>query len=143
MGPVRRSESIIDVNLSKPGQSFTKLWIVFGFSLMKPQILKEQQFSFFHLRNHFLNFTADGFRSQTNVFLQKQRKFFSRRLQTHAFHPLPFGASKMRHQNAFSSRFDDSPDRWKSSHDSGIVGDLLIFIQGYIEINPDQYPPSL
>ena len=139
MAAVGYTESIVNSNVSKAGQLFCKFGVVLLFSLVITEVFEQQNFASLEVSSSFFCNFAYAVRSPFYIFAeefgQMCNEVFRGELRLTSFGRTADVAS----QDNSSAVIEQVVDGRQRANHTGVVGDVLIFIERNVIVNADKY----
>jgi len=134
------SKGVIDVDVGISSQFLGELVVVFFFPRVEPQVLQHDDVSGFHPVDGLPDLGPDHVFCQGHVLAEKPREPLGHGSQAHLFDSLAFWPAEVGDDDDFCVFIQGKVDGGQNGTDSRVVGDVLVCIEGDVEVEPEHHP---
>ena len=131
-----RAEGVVDINVGVFGQRLCKLRVVLRLSGVKAHVLEQDDIAILHLGHHVTDVGSDAVGGHLDRFAKILGEAGGHRGQAELRLRAAFRPAEVGGQDQATAVVDDVADGRHGCLDAGIVGDHVVLIERYVEINP-------
>ena len=139
MAAVGYTESIVNSNVSEASQLFCKFGVVLLFSLVITEVFEKQNFASFEVSSSFFSNFAYAVGSPFYIFAEEFGQMGNEVLRGE-LRLTSFGrTADVASQDNSSAVIEQVVDGRQRANHTGVIGDVLIFIERNVVVNADKY----
>ena len=137
---MRIAEGVVDVDIGEARQFPGEFLVVFLLSGIEPEVLQHDNVARLHGIDGFLDLRPDDVLRQGHVLAKQPRESLGHGGQAHLFDELAFRPAEVGGDDDLGVFIEGVVDGGQYGTDSRVIGDVLVAVEGDVEVEPEQHP---